>query len=393
MVGFNNPFLLASGVVVLVLSLLVLKQNEVNWSISKTSREVSLRSIHGQFVVQGQDDQAKEENNTLPPLDSLIHGTRVIGNVDFLLDFAIIGHAKTGTTLLQSWLRSSKHVRMHDDEVHALTQLEPARMVRLLYELPACSAGDSCLHGYKAPRDVCDPNVLDLIATYWPRAKLIVGLRHPIDWFESFYNYRYAEYGDRLPPPLTLVGECIKDMGIHEERQQRLRYLNRTSDFGVCTDMARFHLHLSYLGKTNASNDDRQKALLGPLRQDYRQHLPLHNPLFLYESSQLDPNVDADLFDAFQRDLEAFLGFSLNHCLGPPPAHDSVEANFNPSHKYPLDICLDEYGPLRAELLRHSESASAWIAEYLMDHPDVTVSSPDHFRRLIRSWSVDPCLQ
>jgi hypothetical protein len=181
-------------------------------------------------------------------------------------------------------------------------------------------------------------------------------------------------------------------MASPEERQQRLRYLNRTSDYGLCTDLARFHVHLSHLGKTNSSIKAQQEALLGPQRSDSPPHLQLLNRLFLYESSQLDPNDDSPEFNAFRSDFEAFLGLSPKHSLGPPPAHDSLEANFNPSRKYPLDICLEEYGPLRAELMRHGVAASTWIEHYLMDHQDVTVSSPGRFRRLLQSWRVDPCL-
>jgi hypothetical protein len=44
------------------------------------------------------------------------------------------------------------------------------------------------IRGYKAPMDLQTPLAMELIATYFPSARLFVGLRNPILWFESFYN-------------------------------------------------------------------------------------------------------------------------------------------------------------------------------------------------------------
>jgi hypothetical protein len=32
------------------------------------------------------------------------------------------------------------------------------------------------------------PKAMNAIAQYWPNTGLIVGVRHPVLWFESFYN-------------------------------------------------------------------------------------------------------------------------------------------------------------------------------------------------------------
>ena len=37
-------------------------------------------------------------------------------------------------------------------------------------------------------RDIQSSSALQSIGTHWPSAKLIVGVRHPVLWFESFYN-------------------------------------------------------------------------------------------------------------------------------------------------------------------------------------------------------------
>jgi hypothetical protein len=403
----KSYFFAASGLAIYVVILLVFHQRFVDWSVWRVSgsqtqdamaslrRSFQPRSSKTRFSARQGDDKSQEGHpSSFPPLESLIRGTSIVSNVEFLLDFAVIGHAKTGTWLFLNWLRSSNHIRMHEKEVHALTDLDPVQMVKFLLELPAGG-----LHGYKAPRDVCDPNVLDMIATYWPRAKLIIGLRHPVHWFESFYNYRYATEGDRMPHASALIGECMQDIVAHRVRAMRKKQLNRTrheqaEDFGVCTDLARFHVHLSYLGKTNVS-EPRQMKLLGPKRHwswDTMPHVKVTNPVFIYEASQLSPSdpESQERFSAFRVDLETFLNLPPRS-LGPPPSRASKEANYNPVRKHPLDICRDEYKLLRAELVRHGAASATWIVDYFMGHPDVTVSSPDYFRTLLKSWHVDPC--
>jgi hypothetical protein len=56
-----------------------------------------------------------------------------------------------------------------------------------------------------------------------------------------------------------------------------------------------------------------------------------------------------------------------------------------------IDICDAQYGPLRIELMKNAVDASRWIREYFLRSPDVTVSSPEYFRRLLKEWMQDPC--
>jgi hypothetical protein len=47
-----------------------------------------------------------------PPLDQLVQGDAITGNVSWLLDFAILGHAKCATTFLSSWFREHSSVQV-----------------------------------------------------------------------------------------------------------------------------------------------------------------------------------------------------------------------------------------------------------------------------------------
>ena len=377
LLGFNlikNSYLLGAGPPI--------DSSSVNMMMEGLFRNARQKQQQQQ---QQQQHDSYEENAThvvptRPKLSSLVEGNHVTGNVDFLLHFAIVGHAKTASSLFQGWLRSHPYIRMDRWEWHALTTHQPAEMVRLLYNL-----SDTGLRGYKAPRDIVDPVVLDLLSEHWPSTKLIVGLRHPIPWFQSLYNFKAKRYND-TPNALQLIGECMQDMDPSERAIHQAKV--GSFDRGVCTDLARYHVHLSLLGKTNVT-EPRQDRLLGPRRVTMASRAPLHHPVFLYEAEQLSDSNEGR-FRQFKFDLEQYLG--LPEPLGLPPGSDSDEANSNPHKHFPLDICRPKYNRLRAELLRHGAAASTWILDYFLDLPSVHVSSPEYFRTLLQSWHVDPCL-
>lgn len=123
-----------------------------------------------------------------PPLSELVGHHRVIGNVEWLLQWAILGHEKTATTFLNNWLSQQREILAYfDEEIPDLRRNKPNLLVRRMYQLPHQAIYK---RGYKSPRDIYEPHVIDNLDEYWPSAGIIVGTRHPIEWFESFYNYR-----------------------------------------------------------------------------------------------------------------------------------------------------------------------------------------------------------
>lgn len=120
-----------------------------------------------------------------PLLSRLIadYEQNITGNVSHLLDFAILGHPKTGTTFTIKWLAAHPEMDLSTEEDTSLNDGRPAQLVQRLYQRDPTRK-----HGYKYPRDLQSKQSLEAIATHWPHAKLMVGLRHPIRWFESFYN-------------------------------------------------------------------------------------------------------------------------------------------------------------------------------------------------------------
>lgn len=116
-----------------------------------------------------------------PKLKTLIRKNKVIGDVQFLLDFAILGVAKCGTTTIRDWLCGHPEAQCPFKEVNDLSNGKPAWLVERLYELPK----GNYKRGYKSPKEFAfeDPssqeNAMKYLANYWPETKVMIGLRHP----------------------------------------------------------------------------------------------------------------------------------------------------------------------------------------------------------------------
>jgi hypothetical protein len=285
--------------------------------------------------------------------------------VENQLDFAIIGHAKTGTTFLQStWFSAHPEIHMPKKECRLMPQEGgAAKVVKELYKLREDGA-ELGIYGYKNPQDISRPRALANLREHFSKTRLIIGLRHPIWWFQSFYNYRLKRGGD-LPPPEALVGAC------------------RPECPDVCTDAANFHANLATLGLTNRSSS-REMDFLSTKAQLRRAMRPaLSNSIFLFEQTQLDAVRDARVAEALRLDLSSFLG--LRTPLSPlTRAYQSpTDARFS--------ICEPRYADLRQELVRVGKAASSWILDFFLDQPTVTVSSRTEFARLLEAWGEDPC--
>jgi hypothetical protein len=144
---------------------------------------------------------------------------------------------------------------------------------------------------------------------------------------------------------------------------------------------------MSLMHKTDHLSDPQQMKLLEPLEVNLTMHQnapPIHNKVFLYDVSQpFDQNDTREAL--FRKDLSDFMGF--DEMLKPLPVRPSGSKNTN----YAIDICDDKFIALRGELMTIGRAASKWIRWYFMEHADVTVSSPEHFKAILRTWMFDPC--
>ena len=317
----------------------------------------------------------RQEDDNRPALTTLIKDDEIIGNVQFLLDFAIVGFGKAGTTTLMEWLARHPSVAVFSREVYDLVQKQPAKLVRSLYEdLPA----GNYTRGYKNPLEVTQKHVLDYYRTYWPHTKLLIGLRHPIHWFESLYNFRVQNLSPgqpEIPNPNDLVGRCYR--------------------FNICTEKGNFAYYLMQLGKTSdRSISPLTQQIIGRYARlwfNVSQVPAMPNPVFLYHMEEMK-----EAPDKLAGSVVEFLGLdapivpSLPHAK---PGLDIIDENIRKQkERQKIDICNPAYRPVRAELVRIGTLGARWIEEeFLSSSSTIHVSDPDGFRTLLRRWSVDPC--
>jgi hypothetical protein len=258
-----------------------------------------------------------------------------------LVDFFIAGFPKCGTTSLLEAFRSHAEAVVGEEEFcemrnktlprENLLNLLESEMESINHTAPP---GSRTLRGIKCPMSIRDIHAIQRIASISPHVKLIIGIRHPIWFFQSFYNYRisymYLENEEnidfKIPPPA-----CLLDVPWRE----------------VSADLVRYELSLQQLNKTKLTASQLQQ-----LKKKGMTVLPQNSiRVFLYSMEQLgDSNHERSL--AFRKDLQVFLNLTLP-ILGKFPAENKLSDLFTikrqqkfhpPQH---LDICSSDHAKLR----------------------------------------------
>lgn len=309
----------------------------------------------------------------IPPLHTLIakNGT-IIGDISFLLDFAIIAFPKSGTTFMKDYLNSSSETWLYETEFCIKNSDDLQRFVRVYHdmhiELKQSTHGKRIKFGLKCP-GVLYRSDIQVYRDYFPNTKLIIGLRHPVSWFESFYNYQ-SWRNVSMPPTTELMGACT----LHGK---------------VCTDRARFHSALARLGLTDMDSQEEIALLFGSRyvnntnqvrrRVNQQQLTKLPNSVFLYEVRQIH---DGLLSKQLSRDVQQYIQVQENL-----PEIVSYTQNKNRA----ISICDDDHSLVRKLLVEHGRDAADWIQNYLVYSPNVVVSASEYFFDLLNGWKMDPC--
>jgi hypothetical protein len=360
--------------------------------------QISSRNQRQQHQVQERDlfthaspeTAASTSNHTSsrPPLETLLRMSKnnkilVQGNVSFLLDFGILGFGKCGTSTMMHWLADHPEIRAFRHEKFELVQRKLGSFVRQLYqELPADKDGIQYKRGYKSPRDIRYDHVLDYYRKHFVHAKIILGIRHPVTWFQSLYNYRVQNirHDRRMPEPNALIGNCAPWMA------------------HTCTNNGDFAYGLFRLGKTNHPYPREPN----PLEQTIlSRHSPsvngteipyVPNPVFLFELDQLgDTNTTRTL--QFRRDVSKFLGLQqllaeIPH-VWPGKNQDANEQRRRDPMK--INICDPQHRLVREDLMIVARQSSLWIRHVFLKSPTVFVSSRVHFEKILQGWMNVPC--
>jgi hypothetical protein len=293
-----------------------------------------------------------------PKLTDYIQGWNITENVNWLLDFAIVGFPKAGTSTLMLYLQKQKAIFMFDQE---RCEMGYNQHVPLLADLYKHYQGPQLKMGIKCPRDLEVDLAMKNYATFFPTTKFIIGLRHPVLWFQSFYNFRITnDYP--MPPPQQLIGRCKR---AHQ---------------GVCTFRANFSNHLQQIE---------------PFRKVFVYHVDqLQEKDDDGRSTQSNYNITRAT--RFRRDLQTFLELSepLDDPMmwvqpGRPPSSPQRAQELK---QLKINICDHQHNELRRILLTQASHSASWMQTvWFQQHMNIHVSSPGYFHQLLNTWHVDPC--
>ena len=307
------------------------------------------------------------------------------------VDIIIAGYPKCGTTTLLKIMVEHPEIDMVEYEVcgrilHGKDSIEI--MQGAIDELFQSfqSSDNNNIQEQKRYSAVKCPNivqnvapVLPLLEALNPDMKVVIGLRHPVLYFESHYNYKATHLqnfapNETSPDPYQLIG------GIDHS------WLNVYSDF------ARFEQTLVQFGKVDYNSTTDSEFLSHFPNSLSNKHFNVINssfPIFLYEISQLS-DANEDRAELFRNDLQRFLGLSTAF---PPIVPHNVNHKKD-LHPNALHICDEKYRALRQTLISRSVPTRRWIRDKFMKSDQVIVGGGDnggHFLELMRQWSQDPC--
>lgn len=300
------------------------------------------------------------------------------GRNEELIDFAVIGFSKCGTTYLLQNVLNTSQIYWGNKEGGLPREVHDLRKGRIKefnekYEghvNKKTSDGDRVFNAFKSPEVLQSETFLSNIEKHIPSTDLIVSIRHPILHFQSLYNFKFLRHGPtKAPYPNHLIGECDHDCKSDCKVVMKHR---------VCTGISKFHEGLSRLNFT-AMNSPEELDLLHHHKRSI--HGNFTGRLFLVELGQLSDRTSRR--DSFQKDLEDFLGLESDSIQFP-------ERNTK-RDKYLFDICEERFNDVRDELLQIGNNASKWIQEYFIKSPRTVISNRNHFVELIEAWKFDPC--
>jgi hypothetical protein len=292
-----------------------------------------------------------------------------------------------------NWLGQHSQISIPPYEITTLKNKEPWDLVEQLYESDGSTTTGMTttpddprilpallLRGYKNPSDICDPRPIRLLKEFFPKTKLIIGIRHPIRMMESFYNHR-VQNGFKIKP------------------FDSLGYGNLVGSFGVHFSRAEYHVYLANLGLTDLVHNTSEQALFPSKRIEAwnksnsfpAQAAP--NPVFLYDTAQLSDS-NATRLDGFLQDLQNFLGLTqplpppLHEIPGMKPKTTLAQQELNAQK---VDVCNVRYKKQRRQIKLAGAQAQSWILDYFLSSPTVYVSNEDHFREIVQGYGENPC--
>jgi hypothetical protein len=276
------------------------------------------------------------------------------------LDFFVAGFPKCGTTTLLKTFEAHNETAVHPEEECsiAMVRSDDEAYHRLMKNLNEASSDPNVKRGIKCPVGLSTHTSIERLQHWFPDTKLIFGLRHPVYYFQSFYNYRVLEFHQNklktpIPSPESLIGS-------HEWAR-------------VSTEAARFDKVLKKLGKTNSDETS-----------------PTPFKVFLYTLEQME-DENEERGQRLRETVGSFL--ELQHQIKPLQAANINHFVGDKAFPETIDICDTKFNHLRRVLVNNGKKSQRWIREEFLQSPDVTVANAEHFDEILKQWAFDPCVK
>ncbi len=320
-----------------------------------------------------------------------------------LIDFAIVGFGKCATTSLMNFFDIPDKTYMGFNENDGRLKREKCpSSINAAKRLYGKHVNTTIMKGLKCPMALWDAtNVIKTFQEVNPNPKMIATIRHPVTHFQSSYNYFYSKnyWGKkRRPNPVDLLGHCLGvcDYNYNSEDDGITLQIKDDDDNRQCltkesvgqpiwnkvcsTRSSMFHLSLSKLHLTPMTDDDELDLLEHHSLDTFSDY---KGTLFVMESKQVVQMSNVNNTE-IRDSLERYIGMEPGTLQGRPfPGSDSYAKIMN--------ICDDEYKPLRDELVLRGRKAGRWIIDYLLKSDRVVVYDRENFIELVEAWGVDPC--
>ena len=259
-------------------------------------------------------------------------------------------------------------------------------------------------YGIKCPSMVRDTDMIENLIKVSVYTRLVIGVRHPVLWFQSFYNHRWVDVHypalaskwrmTNLRIPCLFYSICRVWENYHfpelykDSPIQSPFDLNNTHHWRDVTPVySKFDIFMKQLAKVSLTSDEMYEVFhsgdeIWPKRFSV-------NPfkVFIYTIEQLS-DKNATRQSIFRDDLKEFL--RLDQQL--PDFNSFPKANQH-HQNYPeyIDMCEQKNSAIRNSLLASGKKSSDWILHKFIKSSDVTVSNVEHFRQNLESWGIDPC--
>jgi hypothetical protein len=285
-------------------------------------------------------------------------------------DFIIAGFPKCGTTTLLKAFSAHDETDMAASEqcvIAAPNQADVRVFKRLDDTLHTLSIDKKS--SFKCPTSLYNYKSIVRMDQHSPDAKYIIGIRHPVEMLQSFYNYRVTEIKERnLDEPIPTLESVLASGEAWK---------------GVSMQSTRFDLFLMQMGKTAITAEDMIE--FADMQANYELAIrPTLAKVFLYTVDQLE-DTDVKRSEQFRTDMKNYLELSQ------PIQPFGIENKNHVKHAESIDICDAKWATIRAKLVQQGAVTATWISEHFIHSTDVWVANQEHFVETLESWTRDPC--